>query len=374
MRLFHHLAGLFFILLIPLPLSSAETHRVLVVSAESDLAGGGPCELCVVEVESGQVIARVQVGSVADVALTREGDLVAVKSHYIVAGVSERLRRLEIFRTADLSLVQRGFVPLRTNEYKRVPSRVHMQFSADGKEIIVQRMHLPGGGNVRHGHAVLTHLQRELDDAGMFKIAGQPFKVPDVPYVNIVSIAQWPRIVGWNYYGGALVVLDVHANSVLSTLPLVGSPAANVITSDGKNAYYVPHNATQQLRKIDLAADPPKVVRTSDEPHPNLHAEVAAVSEKAGALFVGEHKVDPEGRRLLPSPLVKTFHTQTLAPAGEITLSLTGCDCLAASGDGKYLYAVDFAGGMSVVDISSGKEVKVLRDVGNHPALVLALP
>jgi hypothetical protein len=54
--------------------------------------------------------------------------------------------------------------------------------------------------------------------------------------------------------------------------------------------------------------------------------------------------------------------------------SLTNCDCLAASHDGKYLYALDRKGGMAVVDISSGKEVKVLRDVGNHPALVLALP
>jgi hypothetical protein len=373
MRLCLHFAALFFIMLIPLPFSSAETHRAMVVSATHDQNSAAPCELRVVEIESGRIIARVQVGSIADAALTQEGDLVAVKSGYRVDGDSERHRRLEIFRTGDLSLVQRSFVPVRTNQYKRVPSNVRMQFSADGKELIVQGME-SGGGNVRNGRAVLTRLQRELDDAGKFKIAGQPFKVPDAPTVNFISSAQWPRIAGWNSYGSALMVLDLHANSVLSTLGLGGSPASTVVTSDGKNAYYVPHNATGQLRKIDLAADPPKVVRTSEEPQPQLEARTAVVSETAGALYVAEFKIKPDGTGVLPSPLVKTFHTQTLAAAADINLSLTDCDCLAASRDGKYLYALDFAGGMSVVDTSSGKEIKVLRDVGKHPALVLALP
>jgi hypothetical protein len=379
MRFLRHLVGLFCVTLVPLELGATESHRVLVVSATRDRAGGGPCGLRVVEVESGGVLASVEVGSTADAALTREGDLVAVKSHYIVSGVSERQRRLEIFRTSDLSLVQRGFVPVRTNTYKEVPSSVKSQFSADGTELVVQGSESQGSNNnARNRQAVLTRLQRELDDAGMFKIAGQPFKVPDAPFVVFLSIAQWPRIAVWNYHGSSIEVLDVHANSIRSVLRLqADTPGAFVVTSDGKHAYYVPQHSPQAagyLRRIDLTTDPPKVIRTSEERHPYLRARVAAVSETAGAIFVGEDKIDPEGMRLLPSPSVKTFHTLTLAPAGDIELSLTDCDCLAASQDGKYLYALDRAGGMSVVEIATRKEAKVLRDVGAHPGMVFALP
>jgi hypothetical protein len=240
----------------------------------------------------------------------------------------------------------------------------------------------------------------------MFEIVGQPFKVPRAGNIVFLRTAEWPRITVWNHLLGAIEVLDLDANSILTRVPLGDDPVlatfdprhlekpnigdlihrlgyrANVVTSDGKHAYYVPQHSSQDstrrpfgyLRKIDLTADPPKVIRITDQRQPNLRARVATVSESAGALFVAEDKRGPDGSAIAPSPRVKTFHTLTLAPAADIVTSLTDCDCLAASHDGKYLYALDFSGGMSVVDISSGKEVKVLRDVGNHPALVFALP
>lgn len=406
MRLFFHLLTLLGILVISLEVTSAETHGVVVVSSAT--LRGQSCEIRLLDVESGGVKARVQVGDMAEAALSPGSELIAICSRYSVAGVAQPHTRLEVFRASDLSPVKSGWLPVRRGAFGQLPKSLRMQFSPDAKELVVQRMEsfLSDDKPIRRtvDEVVLTRIQLELDDAGMFKIAGQPFKIPRARSVQFLRSTEWPRITVWNHFLGAIEVLDLSADSVLTHVPLgddkvlanadarylekpnIGSLVhrlgfwANMVTSDGKHAYYVSEHVHQPnrhplgfLRKIDLTTDPARVVLQFDERQSNLKARVAAVSETAGALFVAEDRRDPSKGLVLPSSLVKTFHTSTLKPASDIQLSLTDCYCLAASRDGKYLYALDFAGGMAVVDISTGKEVKVLPNVGVHPGLVLAL-
>src|SRR6266576_3293789 len=87
--------------------SAAESHRIVVVGA-TDQQGREPCEVRVIEVESAKTLARIQVGEMAEAALSPRGDMLAILSHYSVAGFAPPRARLEIFRASDLTIVQRG--------------------------------------------------------------------------------------------------------------------------------------------------------------------------------------------------------------------------------------------------------------------------
>jgi hypothetical protein len=410
MRYLRYFVMLSCVILIPIGGGGAEPHRALVLSAARDRAGGGPSTLSVVEIESERLVSRAEVGTMADLALSPTGDSVAVSSLYHVASVAQPRARLEVFDTGDLSVVSRDFLPVRRNTYGRLPSSPRMQFSPDGKVVLFQRMdsYLNEESPVRRtvDDVVLFQVRLDAEDVEVFQMVHEPLRVPRARSVTFLRIADWPQITVWNHHLGALEVLDLDDNSILTRVPIGDDPVlatfdpqhlerpnigelsrrlgfrGDVVSVDGAHAYYIPLHSAQlttrrpvgHLRKIDLTASPPAVVLVSEKPMPHLQARVATVSETAGALFVAERKFAPETWDVLPSRRVKVFHTLTLEPAAEIELSLSDITCLSASHDGKYLYAVDRAGGMSVVDIATGRELKVLRDVGNHPALVLALP
>jgi hypothetical protein len=128
------------------------------------------------------------------------------------------------------------------------------------------------------------------------------------------------------------------------------------------------------LKKIDLAAEPPKMACQGDKREPDLRARIVAASEPAGALFVLEDRRNPQFTHE-PSRRVKVFNASDLKFQRTIELPLTDCHCLQVSRDGKYLYALDAEEAkLAVVDIALGRQVKVLENVGTYPYFLRALP
>jgi DNA-binding beta-propeller fold protein YncE len=128
-----------------------------------------------------------------------------------------------------------------------------------------------------------------------------------------------------------------------------------------------------RVRKIDLTADPPKVVRTWKERQPDLESGIVAVSEKDGRIFVLKREPPREGRPM-PSERFKVLSADDLTPKQDFKLSLVDCNELATSRDGKYLYALDSeAAKVAVIDSATGREVKVLEKLGKYPYIMIAL-
>ena len=71
----------------------------------TDQQGREPCEVRVIEVESAKTLAKIQVGEMAEAALSPRGDMLGVLSHYSVAGFVPARARLEICRVSDLSKI-----------------------------------------------------------------------------------------------------------------------------------------------------------------------------------------------------------------------------------------------------------------------------
>jgi hypothetical protein len=367
-------------------LDATDSHRVVVVSATDNRRSSDPCEVRLIEVESARTLAKVEAGATAEAALSVSGDLLAVISQFSIAGIGERRKRLELYRTEDLSPLKRGYLPVWTGAYKRAPSTVQTQFSPDGSELVVQQM-------VSHD-AVLSRVRLELDEAGVFHAVGQPLTISGARGVQFLRVHDWPKLTVWGGADGLLRVLDLETGSQLSQTrldALADVPAelprrhwtGTVVTSDGKYGYYVPQQWGRpsegrhvgHLQRIDLRVNPPKVIDFSEQPQANLSAQNSAASETAGIVAVAERKYSDLGPVLAPSSHIRIFHSLPLKPQREIDLSLSNCDSLTISRDGNYLYAVDFEkGGMAVVEISAGREVTVIQDVGAHPALVFALP
>jgi len=120
------------------------------------------------------------------------------------------------------------------------------------------------------------------------------------------------------------------------------------------------------------------IARGPDES--NVRDSIAVVSERAERLFVLDDRRNPAGA-YQPARSLKAFSTGDLRFQCEIEVPLADCHWLAASCDGKYLYAAGPLAGppfdelsitqsrLAVIDASSGREVKIL-EAGQRPAVV----
>jgi DNA-binding beta-propeller fold protein YncE len=245
-------------------------------------------------------------------------------------------------------------------------------------------------------------VKQEVDDGGFFATCRKTVKVPRAYGVSLVRVADWPRVHLFNGMLGLLEVADFDSGRILSRLPLGDDPVlektdpadldkaesrlifrlrgrGEVVAAGGRFAYYVPREPWDQqepgfLKKIDLAADPPKVVRKGAEPEKDLRPGATAVAEAAGTLFVVQEKF-PRGNTYQPSRRVKVFSAAELKLQREIEVSLDDCQRLEVSRDGKYVYALNpDQAKVAVLDATTGREVKVLDQVGKYPYILMALP
>jgi hypothetical protein len=387
----------------------ADGHRVLILDALREFGPPPfPAEILVCDVDSSKTVAKTQVGPGPEIGLSPKGDTVALLTSNLVGGRAQPNARLQTFRTSDLSEVEKGLIPVvPRGGFQRYPIIPSIAFSPDGQEIIIQRIYSYENDEKPVRYTVhnisLNFLKRELDQGGKFKLARREVIIPRGTVALFLGTSKWPKLSLWNAVMGALEEIDVRTGTVLSRLPFdygddplfqrldptyleqpnIGELALHLganggVISGGHYAYYIPEPIRNPkgkpgfIKKIDLHADPPKIILQSDQRQENLTWASACVSEAGGAMLVALKK---QGMPRKPSGQVRIYSTDSLKLQNEIQLSISSCDKLEASWDGKYAYALDRnAAKLAVIDIAAGKEVKVLNNIGKIPAVVLALP
>lgn len=387
---------------------AADGHRVVVLDIgrwPNGRAGSNQYQLLVLDIDSGKTLAKREIGFNTDIDLSPKGDVLSAISYYGGPGGGES--RLEFFRAHDLKPLEKGGFPssIRRIATQLGPNRTSRTLP-DQKEMIVQSMELSPGGVAQNATTLLTTVKRELDKDGVFKRTSREVQVPRSYGVRILRVSDWPKVQIWVGYPALLEVVDFETGKILSRLPIADDPLlekmdplkiekdqhllyrikgqGSVIAGDGRYAYFVPYPPPRgpgvappppkpgYLRKIDLAAQPPKVIGKGEEPQPDLGSGI--VSEAAGKLFIVQDKRNEEPNNA-PSNRIKVFGTKDLKLEKEIRLSINECEILSASRDGKLLYALDpESAKLAVIDVATGKEIKVLDKLGTYPEVILPLP
>jgi hypothetical protein len=362
---------------------AAESHRVLVLDVGTP-RGADNHRLMLLEVESGKVLADVELGLSTNLAVSDDGRTVAALT-YVGAG-AKREPRLNFYRAADLSPLQTGLLPKAVPPPGRskLGMGANIYFSPDGKEIVF--CGLATQGNVDAATTAITRVKRELDADGFYRSVTAA-KIEPCRGVYFVSLAKWPQAIVLNQTFTELLTVDLESGDILHRLP-VAEPGPDTympmrgrgiaISGGGRHAYFLPRKPGQ-LKKIDLLSDPPVMIATGGDF--NLRWNRHAVSERAERVFAVEDRWNPTGL-YEPSRWVKVFSTSDLSFQREIELPLADCHWLAPSRDGKYLYATGPTHGppfadlsidharLAVIDAASGREVNVLS-VGRHPTWVM---
>ena len=388
----------------------AETHRVIVLDLGREKGGSDNHRLLVFEIESNKVLAEVQLGRGTSSAVSPAGDLVAALSGHRAGEQFEQ--RLNIYGTADLKLVKSGRVSAAIPRFVyQEGAAADICLSPDGKELVIQGAER-GFGNADLATTLLNGVKLELDSEGFFKRSRKTVAIPRCHGVSFLRVADWPRVHIWNGRTGLVKVVNFDTGEIQSRLALGDDPelakldplereaaddltmmqlrgAGFVATETGKHGYYIPRQSGDNghparyrkgpgfLRKVDLAALPPEVVRQGEQREDDLRPGPTAVSEAAGALFVLELQGGPNG--LIASRRMKVFSTSDLKLHREIELPFeptTDQVRLKASCDGKYLYAVDpRQPRLAVIEIATGLPLKAIgAEVGNYPHILIPLP
>ncbi|MBW8884436.1 MAG: hypothetical protein JF612_06570 [Planctomycetia bacterium] len=362
--------------------AGAESHHVLVLDAGQH-RGADNHRLMLLEMESGKVLANVELGSPTNLGLSNDGSMVGVLT--TVGSGAERETRLNFYRAGDLSLVQSGKFPKGIWPGNRQSGvATNLRFSPDCKEITF--CGLATHGNVDFAVAAIVRLTRELDDQGAYRwVTAATIEL--CRGVDFVSVAKWPQVVVLNQTLSELLTIDLDRGNTIHRL-IVAEPGPYslmpmrlrgvCLSDDGQTAYFLPRK-TGLLKKIELRGDPRvTIARGPDES--NVRDSIAVVSERAERLFVLDDRRNPAGA-YQPARSLKAFGTGDLRFQCEIEVPLADCHWLAASRDGKYLYAAGPLAGppfdelsitqsrLAVIDASSGREVKIL-EAGQRPAVV----
>jgi hypothetical protein len=386
---------------------AAPTHRVLVLDNVVATERNTSARLLVVEIETGKILAQAdEVGIEPDVAVSPKGDLVAVEANDFVGGRYQKNCRLQVYAAGDLRRLHNGMLSVWRSGHLDWPPFPLIQFSPTGQEVVVQHMDSSltdaTPRKLPFDQAVLDCVKLTKDPEGLFQSSRRTVTVPRCRAAFFLRVADWPRVHIWNAHLGVVEVVDFDTGKILSRLHLDDLPVlaaadpaalekpdiggvllllqpirAEVIPTGGRYAYYVPKQLPNQepgfIKKIDLEADPPKIIRQGEERQPDLRPSTAAASEAGHALFVVKHKIT--GAAQVASREVKIFSTSDLKLQSEVELPIAGCDQLEASLDGKYMYALDREQGrLAVIEIATAKEFKVLEKFAKQPVLVFALP
>jgi hypothetical protein len=373
------------------------SHRLLILDNGRKRRPESDHQLLLVDVESGKVVARQEIGSNTSLAVSPKGDVVAAVYNRWKQEGALAPAHLDFFRSSDLKRLESGLLPAIPRMGYQLGAASDSWLSPDGQALIVQGPEYHGE-NAHMATTVLNCVKRELDKVGFFKLSEQPVRIPRAHGVDVVSVADWPRVHVWNRNLSLLKVVDFGNGKIVSRLLVSDDPALEktdpaelekvdfdqlrrlkhigwMLHTRGRYTYYGPMSWAPpgHVRKIDLSANPPKVVRTWKERQPDLETGIVAVSEKDGRIFVLKRELPREGRPM-PSERFKVLSADDLTPKQDFKLSLVDCNELAISRDGKYVYALDSeAAKVAVIDSATGREVKVLENLGNHPYIMIAL-
>jgi RNA polymerase sigma factor (sigma-70 family) len=386
------------------PVPAAVRHRVLVLDIMQNQPGTEH-RLLVAEIESGKVLpARFNIGYNNSIALSSKGDVLAVLANYRGRGATQRGNYLEFYRTADMKPLESGQPPASIPRLSyQLGAAPDSQLSPNGQELIVQGPDPAFRGPSDLATTWLSCVKREVDTGGFFQSCRKIVKVPRCHGVDFLRVADWPQVHVFNGMLSLLEVVDFDSGTIRSRLLLSDDPSVakvdptelekpennllfrlrgtgGVVADGGRYAYYVPQPPVDRgeqpgfMRKIDLSANPPKVVRQGEERAKDLRPGPAAVSEAGGALFIVQAQ-PPLAGSPQPSRRLRIFSTKDLTLQREVELSLKDCQGLEVSRDGKYVYVLNpDQAKLAVLDAVTGKEVKVLDQVGKYPYIMIPLP
>jgi hypothetical protein len=374
-----------------------ESHRILVLDVGRRLS--------ILELESGKSLVQTALGFNTSIAVSPKGDTIAAISYFRGEADKDDGVRLNIFRSVDLELLRSGPFPSLPRFMYQEGAASDILFSSDGQKLVIPGAE-PGFRVADLATTLLNCVRVEEDAENFLKPCEKPVAIRRCHGVNFLRVSDWPKVHVWNRTLNLLEVVDFRTGNVLSRLPLANDPEIQnidpiqlensdyrvyrmtgrgwVIADQGQYAYFLPNPPTRHpsvayptrepglLKKIDLSIDPPKVIRKGDKPQPDLRS--AIVSEAAGAIFA---LLDAWNEQFThePSRRVRVFNVSDLSVQREIDLPIADCRSLAASCDGKYLYALDAENSkIAVIDVASGQELKVLDRIGTHPQIMIALP
>jgi hypothetical protein len=373
----------------------ADSHHVLIFdSAEPP---NFRSILKVLEIETGKVLAQVETGFRPDVTVSPDGRVVAALASY------EGFNQLEFYQATDLKKIEFGQLPFPGRLlYGAVPTTPLIQMSPSATEIIVQ---LPAGFlndekpiQKTVDQTILRCVQRELDASGAFRPSRREVLIPRSRGLVFLRVTDWPRIQVWNGLLGAVEVIDLSRGQIANRVavgddaelagrdlmelekPNIGdvyfklnAMRGDMVGGGESHAYYVPWKPGT-LKRIDVASDPPRVVAHGAKQYEDLKADIAAASERAGAVFVAVRNQRGDGR-LDRCQRIRAFRTSDLSQIAEAEVPLDGFDRLEMSKDGKYVYALDRKKArIAVIDAKTYQHVKTLDQVGTRPVMIIALP
>ncbi len=383
------------------PAWGADVQRLLVVDGERGAAGPssarGP-RLLLVGVESGSVLAHADLGAQVSVAVSPEGKVVSVLDRTKESAGGERLR---FYRAGDLKPLETGRIPLPLPRFRyQADVAADSWFAPGGREIVIPGPEPSPTGASDLADTVLNCLRRELDREGVFRRSQKVVRVRRCYGVTVLRTAGWPRVPVWNGMLGLLEVADLRQGRIIDRQYLGDDPGVigmnpvqlekagrplvfrvrerGVMIADaGRYAYYVPQHGGRPgvMKKIDLAADPPRVVVRGDQPVAGFPRPGAA-SGRWLFLVRGRYgPPDANGSVPLPSRVVQVFRTTDLAAVREFEVPVHDIQHLAVSADGRELYVLDAdQRRLVVVDAATGRVVRDLRSLARHPLLVLPVP
>jgi hypothetical protein len=365
-----------------------DLHRVVVLDAGAH-RGADKHRLALVEVESGKELANVELGTATNVGVSVDGKTVSALT--FSSGAAGCECRLSFYRAEDLSLIETGTI----SDSAILPGPLmagygaNIYFSQDGKEIVYCGLapREPGRvANVDFATTAIIRVKRELDEVGSYRPTVAATVSP-CRSVRFVSVAKWPNVVVLNETVTELLSIDLDRGDVVNNLPVAEPGPVSFmpmrlqgicLSENGKNAYFLPRKPGL-LKKIDLSGDP-QVTLARGAQDTSVRHYVATVSERAERIFILDDRRNPTGV-YAPTRWVKAFRTAELSFQQEFEMPLADCHWLAASLDGKYLYATGplngppfdelsiRRSGLAVIEASFGREVKVL-EAGKRPALV----
>jgi RNA polymerase sigma factor (sigma-70 family) len=384
------------------------THRVLIVDKLA-LPGrqfATAARLLVIEIESGKVLAQRNIdGANTSVAVSPEGLVVSAIFTPPKSGAPGP-SRIELYKAADLSRLTAGelLMSIVRNGTHDGVDRLN-QLGHGGRTLFIQGTQ-PAAGDVANACLDLTVISTKPDPQGRYLPIASAARLPRCAGVRFLRVEDYPQIHLWNFNTGWLEVIDFGTSKPIAGLSLVDGLAEHystgqgfAISAGGRFAYYVPRRPIAKrtkpntrnpvpedrwpiqegdspglLKRIDLKTNPPRIDLQVAAPQSERYRDVVAVSEPAELLCVMEDRVHPNGFTRLPSNRLKIFGTKDLQFKRQLDLPLADCWALETSRAGKYLYALNpEERRLAVIDLATGRTVKVLAGFGTCPFIVLPL-
>src|SRR5262249_23986784 len=151
--------------------------------------------------------ARQEIGSNTSLAGGPKGDVVgAVYNRWKQEGALAPAH-LDFFWSRDFKRLESGVLSAIPRMRYQLGAASDSWLFPDGQALIVQGPEYHGQ-NAHMATTVLNCVKRELDKVGFFKLSEQPVRIPRAHGVEVVSVADWPRVHVWNRNLSLLKVVD----------------------------------------------------------------------------------------------------------------------------------------------------------------------